>query len=288
MCGSTAGEHQVLGQRLNRSQGFRPRGVNGISVSVMRCKACGLVFASPLPIPADLQDHYGRPPEEYFFTTAEAWTPKYFQRPTATAARLLPTNRRRALDCGAGLGMGMRSLKLAGFDTWGFEPSEPFHEAALRHGGIDETRLKLGAVEGVEYPTGSFDFVTFGAVFEHLYHPVSALKRALEWVAPGGLVHLEVPNTRYMVAKLLNAWFRIAGTNYVSHLSPMHPPYHLYEFSLESFEALAQREHLEIAEHWYDPGFVPGLPPLVNRALRAVMRDGQTGLQLTVFFRKPG
>ena len=36
-----------------------------------------------------------------------------------------------ALDIGAGLGKAMLSLENSGFDTFGLEPSIPFHEKAI-------------------------------------------------------------------------------------------------------------------------------------------------------------
>ena len=59
MCGDESQGHIVLGQRLNQSQGFSPKKKTGITVSVMKCKKCGLIYAQPLPIPFDIQDHYG-------------------------------------------------------------------------------------------------------------------------------------------------------------------------------------------------------------------------------------
>jgi len=60
MCGEDSGKAEVLGQRLNRSQGKSPKRLSGISVSVMKCRRCSLIFANPLPKPANIQDHYGK------------------------------------------------------------------------------------------------------------------------------------------------------------------------------------------------------------------------------------
>jgi 2-polyprenyl-3-methyl-5-hydroxy-6-metoxy-1,4-benzoquinol methylase len=76
-----------------------------------------------------------------------------------------------ALDIGAGLGKCMTSLAHAGFDAYGLEPSVPFYERGLSEMKISPERLKLGMIEDIEYEDESFDFMTYGAVFEHLYHP---------------------------------------------------------------------------------------------------------------------
>ncbi len=89
----------------------------------------------------------------------------------------------------------------------------------------------MSSVEDADFPARSFDFITFGAVLEHLYSPSLALSRALGWLRPGGIIQAEVPSSDHLLSKLLNFYFRLRGTNYVTHLSPMHPPFHLYEFS---------------------------------------------------------
>lgn len=67
MCGSPVGSerHRVLGRRLNCSQGMDPKSRIAIGTTVMKCRSCGLVYADPMPVPADLQEHYGLPAEEY-------------------------------------------------------------------------------------------------------------------------------------------------------------------------------------------------------------------------------
>lgn len=72
MCGDSTAQHAVLGQRLNQSQGWRPRQKAGIAVTVKQCSRCQLIYADPQPVPLDFQDHYGRPPKSY-------WQPHYFQ-----------------------------------------------------------------------------------------------------------------------------------------------------------------------------------------------------------------
>src|SRR5687768_618843 len=78
MCGDPTGKHPLLGQRLNTSQGLKPWAREGISVSVKRCTKCKLIYASPMPIPANIQDHYGIPPESYWEANRLEWNPGYF------------------------------------------------------------------------------------------------------------------------------------------------------------------------------------------------------------------
>ena len=79
MCGDQTSGHIVMGQRLNQSQGLSPKKKTGISVSVKKCTKCDLIYSSPQPIPFDIQDHYGTPPEAYWQPSRYA-TDRYLRK----------------------------------------------------------------------------------------------------------------------------------------------------------------------------------------------------------------
>jgi 2-polyprenyl-3-methyl-5-hydroxy-6-metoxy-1,4-benzoquinol methylase len=196
MCGHPSAKNKVLGVRLNTSQGFKPRSETGIAVTVIRCKNCMLIYSNPLPIPMDIQAHYGVPADEYWGTQDFEFCESYFSNGIQKAKELLSFKPgMKALDIGAGFGRAMVALSSAGFDTYGLEPSVLFREKALDQIGIDPKRLKLGMLEEIEYPNEEFDFITFGAVLEHLYDPNSAIRKSLTWLKKGGILHFEVPSS---------------------------------------------------------------------------------------------
>jgi SAM-dependent methyltransferase len=288
MCGAPRDAFRFLGGRLNGSQGLRPRRRVGITTTIVRCGECGLVFPNPLPVPARMEDHYDAPPDSYwreeYFTVADG----YLSSEIRTARALLETPRDarvRALDIGAGIGKGMRALEAAGMDVWGIEPSPSFRRVALEKMGISPARIIEAPMETATLPADSFDFVTFGAVLEHLCDPAQAIARALGWLRPGGILHAEVPSATWMMARLANAYFRLAGTDFVTHTSPMHPPYHLFEFTPESFRRNAGRlgYRLERVERFVGDTYAPRL---LDPLLRTVMRATRTGMQLGVWMRK--
>ena len=49
---------RVIGFRMGCSQGLRPLRNRALLTNVCVCGSCGLVYADPMPIPLDLQDHY--------------------------------------------------------------------------------------------------------------------------------------------------------------------------------------------------------------------------------------
>ena len=287
MCGNNTDKHPILGQRLNQSQGLSPKRKTGITVSVKKCSNCDLIYSTPQPIPNNLQDHYGTPPEDYWKPTYFELTPTYFLRQINVVKELLSFEKGMlALDIGAGLGKCMIALNNAGFDAHGFEASIPFYERAISKMNINPDKLKLGMIEEIDYPEHTFDFISFGAVFEHLYHPAKNLEKAFKWLKPGGIIQIEVPSSKHLIAKFINAYFKLCGTNYVTHLSPMHSPFHLYEFGLKSFKELANELNFSIVKHYYDVASISFIPKFLHPIFRKYMEWTNTGMQLTVYLRK--
>jgi len=288
MCGAVTTENYILGQRLNKPQGFRPKNKQGISVSVIKCKTCGLIYANPLPIPANIQDHYGIPPEEYWTYAKSEINSCYFSEQIQKAKRLLgsDTDGLKALDIGAGEGKSMNALNLAGFDTYGLEASATFRKFAIDSFGLDPERLKLGMIENAVYPDSFFDFITFGAVLEHFYNPADCISKAIKWLKPGGIIQIEVPSSNHLIAKIVNFYYRMVGTNYVTNLSPMHSPFHLYEFDLKSFAKNSKIQNYDIAEYYYYVCRIYHFPDFMHPLLRYIMAKRNSGMQLEVWLKK--
>lgn len=287
MCSSDHNQHRIMGIRLNQSQGLSPRKRKGIAVSVLKCRECGLIFCDPMPVPEDIQAHYGVPPENYWREEYFKWDKTYFSREIDVLKKIIPVKPgMKALDIGAGLGKCMLSLQQAGFEAYGLEPSRSFYQRAIEKMNIPSDRLKYGMLEQIEYEENQFDFITFGAVLEHLYDPADSIQRALRWVKPGGIIHIEVPSSKHLISRLINVYYRLRGTNFVTNVSPMHSPFHLYEFGLSSFQKLGEIYNFEIVEKEYfvcDIMFFPGfLKPL----LTSYMKMTKTGMQLTVWLKK--
>jgi 2-polyprenyl-3-methyl-5-hydroxy-6-metoxy-1,4-benzoquinol methylase len=287
MCGAGADQHAMVGMRLNKSQGFRPREVSGVAVAIKRCKSCGLIFSDPHPAPQSITDHYELSADTYFDESQRTFDPNYFGAEIDTAKQLLGfVPGMRALDIGVGMGKGMRALSSAGFDTWGIEPSKSFLNYAIDWLAIEPARILNETVESADFPSEKFDFIVFGAVLEHLHSPARALSAVLKWLKPGGVIHAEVPSSNYWMSKFTNLFFTLNMTSYVTHLSPMHPPYHLYEFTQTSFEENGRRLGYDLARYAFKAGPIYHLPAIFHRPLHAMMKMTNSEMQLTVFLQR--
>lgn len=283
-CGSP--DFKILGKRLNASQGRNPKKKQGITTTIVKCKRCELIFPNPFPIPGDVQDHYSIPPEDY-------WKPEYFILQDDYRSNLnvwmnsiqrIESNS-KILDIGAGIGKTMIAFRNYGYDTYGIEPSQPFYERAIGKMGISREKIKMVSVENCDFEESSFDVIFFAAVLEHLYEPALIINKIMKWLKHGGLVFIEVPSSKWLVNKLVNNYYKFHRSDYVANLSPMHPPYHLYEFSKKTFEILAANNNYEIAAYRY-PVCQTFLPKILDPLLKTYMKRTNTGMDLAIWLRK--
>lgn len=284
MCGSM--DFSILGLRLNQSQGRSPKSKKGIAVSVSRCDTCGLIFSNPQPIPNSINDHYDMDPNSYWSSEYFEVSPDFFGTEIAAMKGILPyQENQKVLDIGVGIGKTLTALKSAGYQVSGIEPSRSFYQMAIDRMGISPSELKCASIEESEFQEEEFDIITFGAVLEHLYDPSDALSRAMKWLKPGGIIHAEIPHSRWLVSKLLNLYYFLRGTNFVTHLSPMHQPFHLYEFSEKSFVMNGKIHGYMVEKIDFYCGYL-GLPVVIEKTLNLFMKIFNRELVMTVYLKK--
>lgn len=280
MCGAES--QKILGRRLNTPQGFRPKKRLGISTTVVQCSVCGLIYANPLPIPEHIEQHYGIPPEEYWQTEAFAPEPDHFQEEFAKMKSLVP-GAKTYLDIGSGTGKTLLAALNNGFDAYGIEGSRAFYERAVK--SVPD-RISHTTIEAAEFPEGKFDVVSFGAVLEHLYDPSEAIKKALRWLSPTGVIWLEVPNAGYLYSRLMNFYFWLGRTDFVVNISPMHRPFHLYEFTEQAFRENGRRSGYEIADIEYYSGISPmSATNFMHPVVKPIMERSKTGVGMILFLK---
>lgn len=162
------------------------------------CGACGLFFTNPMPTDAELAEYYAATYRmEYQFRPGRPARAHVARKRAEAAFRLEAIRRnlgdpagRRFLDVGCGSGELVAAMAAAGAEAHGLEPGGGYAAAAadagatVRHASIDEA----------DYPTGRFDIITCLHVLEHLNRPVDALRQMEAWLAPGGVLYLEVPD----------------------------------------------------------------------------------------------
>ena len=125
--------------------------------------------------------------------------------------------RGRYLDVGCGSGGALGVARTLGWHTAGVE----MDEAAARKARRFSERVHVGDLQGAPFAAGEFDVVTALHVLEHVPDPVAAVHRMLGWLAPGGLLIVEVPNAGGLGARLFGrAWSGLELPRHLSHFTP--------------------------------------------------------------------
>lgn len=183
------------------------------------CDGCGLVSHDPLPTAEALEQFYG---ERYRMAYKGRWAPKpkhslRAQRSAVLrAARLAPliAPGARVLDIGASSGEFVYMMGQLGFGATGIEPNAGYRTFGVETYGVDVTDRRL---EPQAFGRGVFDLITLNHVFEHLADPVAALAAISHWLAPGGLLFIEVPNIVGVAKQRANLFHYAHVWNFAPH-----------------------------------------------------------------------
>jgi 2-polyprenyl-6-hydroxyphenyl methylase/3-demethylubiquinone-9 3-methyltransferase len=202
------------------------------------CDSCRFLRVNPQPSPSELAAFYAasyRDSGYQEFARADSIRRAIAEHRFARIVREAP-RARRWLDVGASTGAfvravveGSRALPAAAAGNGhvvaeGIELSQEAVATARREG----LELHHSSIEDFE-ARGAYDVVTAFDVLEHLREPQVLLDKCREWLAPGGVLVLTVPDIGSLPARLMGRfWY------YVD------PPGHLHYFdsgSLGSFFA---------------------------------------------------
>ncbi len=196
---------------------------------VVQCSCCGLVYVNPRPTSEMLvklyNDYHIRNGKDA--NTWERLMKKNFMEISAMLNRLFP-ERGRILDIGCGYGYFIKMMGNARWAAVGIEPSSRTSGYAKDKG---LTVIKT-TIDDAEFPDESFDAVTAFYVLEHLFDPLSAVKKIFMLLKPGGVTVLRVPHTTPIVKFL--AVLRIKNNLYDL-------PFHLYDFSPKTIRLLLEK-----------------------------------------------
>jgi SAM-dependent methyltransferase len=123
----------------------------------------------------------------------------------------------RYLDVGCGSGGSLGAAKALGWQITGIEVDDAAAAKARRF--TDE--IHVGDALTAPFAPGRFDVVTAFHVLEHVPDPVAMIRRMLEWLAPDGLLIVEVPNAGGLGAAIFGkAWSGLELPRHLSHFSP--------------------------------------------------------------------
>jgi SAM-dependent methyltransferase len=210
-----------------------------VSLALVGCEACGLVFSHPQPTPDEVERYYGGddgwqariPSDDAAIEAARAKRLGVHRGHLALVERHGGARDGRALDFGCGIGGWLDALAEAGWETYGIEPGPAAAAIAGR------SHRMLDAIP----EDGGFDLVVVHHVLEHLTGPRETLDRRARALAPGGVLWISVPNLETLPEH--RDWTYVANDRHVLSLTSA------------AISSLAARAGIETVAHSNRPGW---------------------------------
>jgi 2-polyprenyl-3-methyl-5-hydroxy-6-metoxy-1,4-benzoquinol methylase len=209
------------------------------SFDIYRCNGCDTYFPWPIPNEEQTLEIYG---QDYFSGATEGsgyvdydrdkqpMVPA-FQQYLDRIEHYQPA-RGTLLDIGAATGFFLKLAKARNWSVLGVEPSA--HASGLgRRDGLD---IRTGIFVTGLYPPASLDVITLWDVIEHVPQPKMLIDAALEALKPGGLLALNTPDSKSVLARMLKAKWHLVV-----------PPEHLFLMNSVSLKKLLE-PNFEILE----------------------------------------
>jgi SAM-dependent methyltransferase len=157
------------------------------------------------------------------------------------------------------LDLGCSSGGFLGFfqgDSWKLYGIEMSAECAKKAEASTGAAVFVGDITDAPFPPESFDVITCFDVLEHLYQPRQVMARVSEWLKPGGIFYVQVPNVDSAEARVFGSYWH-----------GLELPRHLFHYSPASLKFLADSAGL------HEVSLETRRNPAVGTSLRYVFDD---------------
>jgi SAM-dependent methyltransferase len=182
---------------------------------LLRCSACSLVWLTHPPRPAEMNCHYS---DSYhkLISAAGQNSPTRWNHRKETLTQFKACG--ALLDLGCSSGSFLEFMRSESWTLYGVEMSRDEARTA-------EQRSKAQVFEGdildATFPPECLDVITCFDVLEHVYEPRRVLAKVAEWLKPGGVFYVLVPNVDGAEARVFGSyWHGLELPRHLFHYSP--------------------------------------------------------------------
>lgn len=182
---------------------------------LVRCPACSLVWLRHPPQSKEMHLHYTAAYDRLISAAGDNSPARWGFRKKALA---LYKQSGTLLDLGCSSGSFLESLKDDGWKLHGIEMSTQCAKIAEAKTGA---QVFVGHILDATFPRESFDAITCFDVLEHLYEPKRVMAHVGEWLKPGGIFYVLVPNIDSAEARAFGSyWHGLELPRHLFHYSP--------------------------------------------------------------------
>lgn len=201
------------------------------------CPTCSLVWLADPPKMEETALHYS---QEYDRSIAAAGdsSPERGRDRKQTLTQYKQGGAILDLGCSAG-----SFLKALGSKEWELYGIDMSIESARRAQAECGAKVFVGDILDAPFHASSFDAITCFHVFEHLYKPREVLSQVLEWLKPGGIFYVLVPNIDSAGAHIFRSyWYALELPRHIFHYSPKSLSMMALSVGLEKVSLTTHRE----------------------------------------------
>jgi SAM-dependent methyltransferase len=205
------------------------RSDNNVDFELLRCSFCSHVWLGNPPTPEQLNFYYS-PEYHHALELSGDHDTKRWGRQHRVLSKYKTEG--SILDIGCSAGGFLAHLRDEPWKLYGIEANPDTAEKARR---VTGGNIFAGDVLKADFAPRSFDVITCSDVLEHLYEPRTVFQMVREWLKPGGIFYVFVPN--------VNSWeARAFGSRWYG----LDLPRHLHHYSISSLKALSKSADLPL------------------------------------------
>lgn len=190
--------------------------------TLVRCPSCSLVWLSRPPKPSEMHLHYTDAYDRLIAAAGDDPARWGFRLDAIAQFKTSGS----LLDLGCSSGSFLESVRGESWQLFGIEMSA---KAARTAEARSSACVFVGDILDAQFPKESFDVVTCFDVLEHVYEPRKVMQRIAEWLRPGGIFYVLVPNVDSAEGRVFRGFWH-----------GLELPRHLFHFSPRSLRSLAE------------------------------------------------
>jgi len=208
--------------------------------AIVKCRRCGLVYASPRGGDEDINESYEQVVDDLYLEERRGRVLTFERNFRPLEALMSDVPRPRLLDVGCYVGIFLEIAERHGWEAYGVEPSRWAAEEARCRG----LQVFNGTLSHADLAPNSFDVVTLWDVIEHLTDPKGDLQRVNRLLRPGGVVCIHTIDIGSLLPRLLGPRW------------PWLMEMHLYYFSRRTMAQLLEANGFQVLRQFAQGRYV--------------------------------